>query len=564
MKNPVSVSTLCLLFVALACGVSYAQGPAAKPGILTNPNVNNAIHFDISQPLRELVKTQTVLAGEEEDHGVLLPKRALQQGFTASGRPVQQAAAPQIVFLTPTAAAVGVNVLGVGLGFHGYTVPDAPTDSNLAVGDTQVVAWDNVSYAVFNKGDGSYAAGPILGNTLWAGFGGGCETSNSGDIIAQFDKVAHRWVLFQPKFTSPFLSCFAISTSADATGSYYRYSFPQAAGFPDYPKLGIWTNAYYQSNNVFNTALTAYLGAQPCAYERAKMLAGDPAARQVCFLDNSNTTLFDDSMMPADLDSENSLPPVGADEVYLGSIDNFSSETHLYEYVFHVDWTNTANSTFTGVNGAMPISVSGAGPAFVGLCAFGSTACIPQKSTTALLDSLGDRLMYRLAYRRSATAHNNYQSWVISHSIVNGSTGAMRWYEFRAPIATPTALALYQGGTYAPDATYRFMGSLAMDQTGNILMGYSRSSSTLNPDIYFAGRLSTDLPLGTMGGELPIVDQTVATGSQPDTSSRWGDYTSMAIDNDGCTFWYTDQYYTVTTKFSWSTRVASIRFPSCH
>jgi hypothetical protein len=103
-----------------------------------------------------------------------------------------------------------------------------------------------------------------------------------------------------------------------------------------------------------------------------------------------------------------------------------------------------------------------------------------------------------------------------------------------------------------------------MDQTGNILMGYSRSSSTLNPDIYFAGRLSTDLPLGTMGGELPIVDQTVATGSQPDTSSRWGDYTSMAIDNDGCTFWYTDQYYTVTTKFSWSTRVASIRFPSCH
>jgi hypothetical protein len=211
----------------------------------------------------------------------------------------------------------------------------------------------------------------------------------------------------------------------------------------------------------------------------------------------------------------------------------------------------------------MPISVSGAGPAFVGLCNFGSSACVAQKSTTAKLDSLGDRLMYRLAYRRSATAHNNYQSWLVSHSIANGSTGAMRWYEFRAPIATPTALTLYQGGTYAPDATYRFMGSLAMDQAGNILMGYSRSSTTLNPDIYVAGRLSTD-PLGTMGGELAIVDQTVATGSQPDTSSRWGDYTSMAIDNDGCTFWYTNQYYSVTTRFDWSTRVASIRFPSCH
>jgi hypothetical protein len=173
--------------------------------------------------------------------------------------------------------------------------------------------------------------------------------------------------------------------------------------------------------------------------------------------------------------------------------------------------------------------------------------------------------MYRLAYRRfsGATAATTHQSWVVSHSIANGSTGAMRWYEFRAPTATPTALTFYQGGTYAPDTTYRFMGSLAMDKTGNIAMGYSRSSGTMHPDIYFAGRSAAD-PLGTMGAEVAIVDQTVATGSQPDTSHRWGDYTSMAIDNDGCTFWYTNQYYTTTVRFNWSTRLASIKFPGCH
>jgi hypothetical protein len=171
--------------------------------------------------------------------------------------------------------------------------------------------------------------------------------------------------------------------------------------------------------------------------------------------------------------------------------------------------------------------------------------------------------MYRLALHRTINRANvPVTSYLIGHSIANGSTGAARWYEFRAPAGNPTALSTYQGGTYAPDATYRFMGSLAMDKNGDIMLGYSRSSTTLNPDVYFTGRAATD-PLGTMQGEQSIVDQTVATGSQPDTSSRWGDYTSMSIDLDGCTFWYTNQYYTTTVRFNWSTRIASLKFNSC-
>ena len=105
-------------------------------------------------------------------------------------------------------ATVGANVLGVGVGFPGYTVPDAPTDSNGASGDwpgnqanAQVVEWVNVSYAVFRKSDGAYLAGPILGNTLWSSMTGSrCATNNSGDIVVEFDKTHHRWILFQPVF----------------------------------------------------------------------------------------------------------------------------------------------------------------------------------------------------------------------------------------------------------------------------------------------------------------------------------------------------------------------------
>ncbi len=570
MKRNASLSmcafALCLSL--LLCVSIAAQNNSAQAGILTKAEFNRAVQFAVTPPLRDLINSQPVsVFGYHEASPALKPKLLKQIGYgdrsiSKGGQQVNARVS------APVAATINWDVLGVGLGFHGYTVPDAPTDSNGVSGDwpgnqpnAQVVEWVNVSYAVFNKATGAYLAGPIAGNMLWASLTGSqCATHNSGDIVVQFDKMAHRWVLFQPVFSAPFASCFAVSTSPDALGSYYLYQFPQNAGFPDYPKLGIQPEAYYQSQNMFNNQLTAYIGAQPCAYNRVKMLAGDPTAEQVCTLDNSNGTLFDDSMLPADLDTPELPMPAGTPEVYVGSIDNFSSETNVYEYTYLPDFVH-GTAVLTGVNGSNPIPTGL--PAFVGLCNFGSSACIPQLGTSSGLDSLGDRLMFRLALHRGINAANvPVTSYLVNHAIVNGSTGAERWYEFRAPAAHPTALAIYQGGTYAPDATYRFMGSLAMDKNGDIALGYSRSSSTLHPDIYFTGRLPTDA-LGTMQGEQSIVDQTVATGSQPDTSSRWGDYSSMTIDLDGCSLFYVNQYYTVTTRFDWSTRVASLKFNGC-
>ncbi|MGO9275443.1 MAG: hypothetical protein ACLQOO_35265 [Terriglobia bacterium] len=579
MKRTITVS-MCLFAVCLmllACVAFSGENDIAQAGVITKSQHHQAIKFDVSPPLRDLLARQQFVPSfpyREADNGPLKPKLQKQLRFAALRGQAPVKENEKVEPLAPVAATVGVNVLAVGVGFHGYTVPDAPTDSNMASGDwpgnqanAQVVGWSNVSYAVFNKATGAFIAGPILGKTLWAGFGGSCQNENSGDIIAQFDKMAHRWVLFQPAFTAPFASCFAISTTPDATGTYYRYAFPQNAGFPDYPKLGIMPDAYYQSQNMFNSALTAFIGVQPCAYNRVKMLVGDATAEQICTLEAANN-FFDDSMVPADLDSPELPPPVGTPGVFLGAIDNFASETHLYEYTYSVNFT-TLSATLTGAGGTQPIlvttpTVGAALPAFVGLCNFGSSACVAQKGTTSKLDSLGDRLMYRLALRRTVNAANvPVNHWLISHAIVNGATGAERWYELRSPNNNFTALSLYQGGTFAPDANYRFMGSLAMDKAGNIALGYSRSSSTLYPDIWFTGRVPADAA-GTLDGEAAIVDQTVATGSQRSTSNRWGDYSSMSIDLDGCTFWYTNQYYTTpNATFAWSTRVASLAFANC-
>lgn len=484
-------------------------------------------------------------------------RRPKQQLLTEAARHYQGPVEDKVLqtYVGPAVQAViGLNLLGVGVGFQGYLDQVAPPDTDLSVGDTQVVQWVNLQYAVFDKSTGDVISGPFQGNALWSGFGGPCEINNDGDIIALWDKMAHRWLMAQNVFAGPpYYTCVAISETADATGSFYRYQFPQGEVFPDYPKWGVWIDGYYQHNNGFGG--TNGFQSEPCAYERAKMLTGDPSALQICF---AAPTTFDDSMLPADIDSASSLPPTGAPEVYLGSIDNTPPTGNvIYEYLFHVDFANPSNSTFTGFGGTMPIQVA----EFTLGCIqdnSGLLDCIPQEGqgSANLLEGLGDRLMYRLAYRR----FGKVQGVLVSHNVnTTGGQVGERWYELGAP-TTSTKLRVYQQSTYAPDSNYRWMGSLAMDKMGNVALGYSISSSSIYPAINFTGRLRTD-PINTMETEAQLV---AGTGAQTDTDERWGDYSNMAIDpSDDCTFWYTNEFYTATASFDWSTQLASLKFPNC-
>ncbi|MGB9072068.1 MAG: choice-of-anchor D domain-containing protein [Terriglobales bacterium] len=547
----VAISVFSTFFLALVPAVlAAAQERPAQPEVFRNPEVSYPVYFDVSPPLSEMAKEAAPQLGFHLAPPVQYPKLELLQEAARRGQARAADGALQKSFGPLVGATLGLNLLGVGNGFPGYSVPDAPTDVNLAVGDTQVVQWVNVSYAVFDKTTGATLAGPIAGNALWSGFGGPCQTNNSGDPITLWDKIAHRWLMAQNVFSGPpYYTCIAISTTPDATGTWFRYQY--AAGgssnqsvFPDYPKWGVWPDAYYQHNNGFGGANS--FQSEPCAFERAKLLTGDSSAKQICF---AAPTTFDDSMLPADLDSASQLPPSGEPEVFVGSIDN-GSTTSVYQYLFHVDFTTPTNSTFTGFGGTMPITV-----ASFGLACGGFSACIPQKGIPDKLDSLGDRLMYRLAYRN----FSDHQTWLVSHSVTAGNSVGERWYEFHAP-ENSTTLSVYQQGTFAPDSNYRWMGSIAMDSNQDIGLGYSISSSTVFPSINFTGRTTSDT-LGTMETEAQIV---AGTGSQTDTSNRWGDYTSMAIDAaDDCTFWYTNQYYMTTASFDWSTQLASFKFAGC-
>ena len=424
----------------------------------------------------------------------------------------------------PLSYDLGLSFLGIGNGFGNYTVSAARPDTNLAVGANQIVQTVDATFAVFDKTTGNPLTQAISIATLFAPFGGPCSSLDNGGPIAQYDARANRWVLIQNLTVSPYAVCIAVSESPDATGSYFLYEFAvPGGGLPDYQKFALWSTGWFQSMNNFGANGQVFQGAEVCGYNSAKLLVGDQTAEQICF----QLTNQDSSLLPADIDSPSTFPPTGQDEFLIGSVGAIDT-SHLSLYSFHVDFANPQNSTFTGSGNTQLIPVASFTPACNGSY-LGN--CVPQKSVNNLLQSLGDRLMYRFAYYSDDAQFD--------------------------PIPV-TQLAIFQQGTFAPDANGRWMGSIAGDHANNILLGYSLSSPTVFPSIAVAGRTATD-PIGTLESELPVL---AGTGSQ--SSSPWGSYSAMRVDpDDNCTFWYTTEYYQITAPEDWSTQIASIAFPNC-
>jgi len=265
------------------------------------------------------------------------------------------------------------------------------------------------------------------------------------------------------------------------------------------------------------------------------MLAGASAAILTPGLQNPNLGM----LMPSDLDGS-ILPPAGAPNPWI-TIENPAS-WQLFRY--HVDFAVPANSTFTLAGSLVP-----AGYTVL-------TQSVPQAGTASTLDNLADRPMYRLAYRRFNDGH---EALVGNLTVSSGGVAGIRWWEINN--ATGGAPGFAQQGTYQPDTTWRWMGSAAMDASGDIALGFSASSSAINPQIRYAGRLLADPPGQMSQGEATLH---AGTGSQVGTSSRWGDYSALTLDPaDDCTFWYTTEYYDTTSSFNWRTRVGNFKFPNC-
>jgi hypothetical protein len=498
------------------------------------PHVRYPLQFAVTPPVREM-HPQGFHSGEPKEIRFHRP---------LSGASSRNVTDPVVQTFTPTvASAQGLGQWeGLGEGYPGFSVTAVPPDTNIAVGPNHIVEWVNNAFVVFDK-HGAQIQAPVADSTFWGLLSTCNQLGGFSDPIVQYDRAADRWLIGEvalpgvPGLLGQFAQCFAVSTTSDPTGSYFTWAYGFGTTINDYPKIGVWPDGYYVTWNLFQNGQT-FTGPEACSFNRTDMLGGAAAPALVCFtLGNAFA-----SLLPADLDGA-TAPPAGSPNFFM-SVDPVSGALELWK--FHVDFTNINNSTFIG-----PTSIADVAP-FTAPC-LNTQDCIPQPGTTTKLDALGDRLMYRLAYRN----FGDHESLVANHTVLTaGGNTAVRWYEVRSPNGTPT---IQQQGTFAPDTDNRWMASVAMDKTGNVGVGYSVASGSTFPSIRFSG-WEVGNPLGVLQAETFVVN---GGGSQTGYD-RWGDYSAMRIDpSDDCTFWYAQEYQATTQSANWNTRIASFQFPSC-
>lgn len=429
-----------------------------------------------------------------------------------------------------------------GGGFSGVNPPDTvgvvgPAHYLQAIngsGGTQV--------RIYDKTTGAQVANFVMGSL------GSAQCANGlGDPIVLYDQFADRWLISEFSSSGNRMCVYISQTNSPITGGWFAYNF-QAPSFPDYPKYGVWPNAYFVGTN--ESTLGLY------AFDRVNMLAGNPAT--FVRLSTSKLSGFGFQMLqPADADGSQP-PPTNAPGIFARHRDTeshgpagFPAEDFLELFEMQPDFVTPANSTITG-----PIQISIA-EIDSNLCGLTSFNCFPQPGTGTTLDPLREVVMHRLQYRNFGT-HEALVGNLVTD--IGTNHGAKRWFELRRTGGLAGSWALHQEGTYAPaDTLNRFMGSISMDRTGGIALAYGANNGTAPnfPSIRYAGRLAGD-PLGT----LPHGENLIVQGNASNSSNRWGDYSSMNVDPvDDCTFWYTHQYNP--SSGQWATRIASFMFDAC-
>ena len=469
-----------LVFAFTTFREATAQGPTPQAPEIKGVyrGVSPVVRFDVSPALRdmEIIPPGQGKLRENEDRTIMPFKirfapewdPAAQTTLAGSGNPSGTEIAGPIVSFDAQPNGAGVS----------------PPDPNGSVGPNHVIAMVNLTFQIFNK-TGSSLFGPANNNTLWAGFGGPCQTENAGDPVVLYDRLADRWFLSQFTAAGPnYFFCVAISQTPDPTGAYYRYAISTGTNFPDYPKAGVWPDAYYISTREF--AGSAFAGVGAYALNRAQAIAGNPQAQVISFVAPPGATPYNlgDGLLPSDLDGT-TLPPAGSPNYFVGSMDNNgpygAPQDALTFWKFTVDFATPGNSSFVLAN-TVPVAAFNS---ILGICS--GRSCIPQPSTTNRLDHLGyrQRPLFRLAYRNFGT----HESLVTNQS-VSGGTGpsgevsGIRWWEMRN-LRGPGAPIIYQEGTFAPgvtDGIHRWMGSIAMDREGNMGLAYSAGNATVFPE----------------------------------------------------------------------------------
>ncbi len=429
----------------------------------------------------------------------------------------------------------------------GYTSSSSPPDATGDVGPDHFVQAANTTSGsivyVYDK-DGGF-----LNSFMMESLASSAPcTSGYTTPRVLYDRLADRWVLCELPTDMSNL-CVYVSQTPDPLGSWYTYCFsglePSGVdqGFATY---SVWPDGYYVS---------AYNGGWVHVLEREKMLLGQPASVQSFNIGTLPGWDFQ-LTIPATFQGADA-PPAGSPGIFMRQKD---TEIHgstcvncdlMEMWTLSVDWETPSNSVLVKLPG---IEMPDWDQTLCGET--GNWNCMPQPNTSQKLDPIREPLHYPVIYRNFTTHEAIVGTFAVD---VDGTDhAAVYWFELRRTPAGTGSWALFQSGTIGGEVgVHRAVSSAAMDSSGNIAVGYTRTGTAppYFPSIYYSGRFSTDTP-----GTMPYYDMTVWDATNSKTNNeRWGDYVGFGVDpEDDCTFWFTTEY-----GCCGATRIAAFRFDGC-
>jgi hypothetical protein len=523
------------------------------------PQSSQAVRFAVSPPLSQVAGRQpaaqkfSLIQARPETKNEIPSREIPGAVHDADGSPAKVLTDPMPA---PLLSFDGMNNIDNGMA-HGILV--IPPDVNGDIGPNHYVQSMNILLRVFDK-SGNALTPPFKMSSLFSSLGTPCAARDDGEPTVLYDPLADRWLLSQYcNLSPPFRQMVAVSQTGDPMGSYYVYEFLMPNfKLNDVSKLGVWSNAYYMSTDQFLGS--DYAGAGAFAFDRDRMLRGDPAAGFIYFdIPSTSGTTRLGGILPADIDGLNP-PPANVSGLFMGYLatEYGNAQDALRIFEMRPDFRQPLQSTFSEL-ATSPVPVAAFDPTSPE-----GRADIAQPAPGEMLDANSDKLMYRVAYRNFGTR----ESLVVNQTVrttpydQNFHCG-VRFYELSRP--TPTsAFTVNEQNTLSGPGENRWIGSAAEDHQGNLAVGYNTGNIVKKPSIFYTGRAATDPP-GTVRTEAALIE---GTGVQTAFGFRWGDYSNMAVDpSDDCTFWFTGEYFTQEsqdqTPFGWKTRIGKFKFPEC-
>jgi hypothetical protein len=442
-----------------------------------------------------------------------------------------------LVFLTGLTAllmsnpSVRAQNFSVGANFTTQTRADGifeePPDTMGAAGPNHFVTFVNNGFVIYNK-DGSLVS-RTSETSFWAA-ALGFDPGNLSDPRILYDPASQRWFtsMITIDQTTNNKILIARSNTADPTQGFKGVAYTTTNNlFADFPTLGLDANGVYVSTNNF-TAANAFTSEGMYSVPKADLLADTPSLARLNKFDSLSVGTFGDTLQPA----VNFGPKAPTDPEPIVAV----SATNFNRYIYsRLNGTSTSGATIGGATVKSVQSTSTPNPS-------------AQPGSNNTVDN-GER-----NFSSSPVQVGNFLYSVMA-TRVSGRTAA-RW-----TITNATTFAIVQQGTISSSSLSYFYPSIAVNTSGDVVIGFSGSNSSTFASTYaIVGTSAGGVPGGTLTFGSPV--QTKA-GVDFYDGARWGDYSATTVDPADPGIFWTHQEYTGArtvsgTNWNWATQATEI------